>query len=109
VRPKDRRIAVAISIVGAIACLAAIGRFVFLVLWNGLAWTPDLPVRDYYLAMGRSYTQGFVAGFFFCFFLALASVALATWAGSRGTRGAADERAAARRSIRRAAAADPGA
>jgi hypothetical protein len=89
VRRKERVIAVLISLVGAIACLAAVTRFVFLVLWNGLAWTPDLPVRDYYLAIGEAYTQGFVAGFFFCFFLALAAVALASWAGLRGSRRAA--------------------
>jgi hypothetical protein len=75
VRHRARQIVVVISIVGAIACLLAVGRFVFRVLWNGLSWSPELGVRDYYLAVGESYGQGFAAGFFFCFFLSFAAVA----------------------------------
>jgi hypothetical protein len=85
---------VVFALVGAAACVTAIARFVFRVLWNGLAWHPDLPVRDYYLAVGESYAQGFVAGFFFCFFLALAAIALGSWSGRPGPRGAVPARAA---------------
>jgi hypothetical protein len=64
---------------GAAACVVALGGFVLTVATNRLPWHPDLSVQEHYQEMGRSYSQGFVVGFFLCFFLTLAAVIVSSW------------------------------
>jgi hypothetical protein len=53
---------------------------------NFLPWYPGLPARDHYIAVGRSYSQGFGAGFFLCFFLMLIAAAVGSWVHERRNR-----------------------
>ena len=68
---------VVVSLTGAGLCLAAVAHFILTIWRNELPWTEDSDVRDHYLAVGDSYTQGFIVGFLLCFCLAVAAVALA--------------------------------
>lgn len=73
-KPNQLRVML-IAIAGAGTSLAAVAHFVLTVFRNQLPWHTE--ARDYYLAVGRSYTQGFAIGFFLCFSLAVAATALA--------------------------------
>jgi len=64
---------------GAAACVVALCGFVLTVATNRLPWHPGLSVQEHYQEMGRSYSQGFVVGFFLCFFLTLAAVIVSSW------------------------------
>lgn len=76
-RTGDRWMMVAIAVGGTGTCVAAVIHFLFVISTNRLAWEPD--IREHYLAVGHSYTQGFVVGFFLCLSLAIAAVSLASW------------------------------
>jgi hypothetical protein len=78
-KSKDRRVAVLVALAGVGLCCAAMLHFVLVIFNNALPWKPEQSVRDHYVAVGNSYAQGFIVGFFLCFFLSLAAVALATW------------------------------
>jgi hypothetical protein len=69
----------AVALAGVGACVAALAHFLLVMLFNRLPWSPEEPVRHYYQEVGRSYGQGFLVGFFFCFSLAVAAVGLSTW------------------------------
>jgi hypothetical protein len=66
-------------------CLVSLVGFVAMVATNNLPWHPDWTVQDHYLEIGRSYSQGFVIGFFLCFFLIMGAVSLAAWYENRRT------------------------
>jgi hypothetical protein len=68
--------AVVLAVVGAGICLVALIGFVSTVNQNNLAWQTDQSIREHYLAVGHSYSQGFTVGFFLCFFLILIAVSL---------------------------------
>ena len=74
---RDARIAILLAIAGIGVCLAGLLAFVINVANNTLPWTHPQSMREHYLAVGQSYSQGFFIGFFLCFFLTL--VALAVW------------------------------
>ena len=75
--------AILISLVGMGVCAAALIGFVVMVATNNLPWHPDWTVQDHYLEIGRSYSQGFIIGFFLCFFLIMGSVSLSAWIENR--------------------------
>ena len=89
--PRTRRIArsqyfipaMLIAVAGMGVCLLALGGFVAMVATNNLPWHPDWTVQDHYLEIGRSYSQGFVIGFFLCFFLIMGAVSLSAWIENR--------------------------
>src|SRR5262245_62115137 len=72
-----------LGLAGAGICVAGLVRFLLVILFNKLPWSSEQPLRHYYQEVGRSYTQGFLVGFFLCFSLALASVGVSTWWDSR--------------------------
>jgi hypothetical protein len=57
--------------------------FVGMVATNNLPWHPDWTVQDHYLEIGRSYSQGFIIGFFLCFFLIMGAVSVSAWIETR--------------------------
>ena len=58
-------------------CVAALVGFVVTMVHNNLPWEPDQSVREHYLAVGRSYSQGFTVGFFLCFSLSVLAISVA--------------------------------
>lgn len=64
-------------------CAVALMGFVAMVATNNLPWHPDWTIQDHYLEIGRSYSQGFIIGFFLCFFLIMGAVSVSAWAGTR--------------------------
>ena len=63
-----------IAFAGVGTSLAAVVHFVLAVFNNRIPWHTE--AREFYLAVGRSYTQGFAIGFFLCFSLAVAATAV---------------------------------
>ena len=88
-RPRDRILAVAVAIPGAICCIAAFVLFLGRIVRNELAVTPSTSAQEYYLGIGDAYSGGFVTGFFFCFFLMVLAVAIGTLVEQRRARNAA--------------------
>ena len=79
-KAPDRWITLLLAAAGISTCLLGVGGFVWTVFSNNLPWSPGTTARDYYLEIGKTYSQGFIMGFFLCFFLALLAVGLAAWA-----------------------------
>ena len=77
-RTGHRMALLLLAVCGTGLSLLAVIRFLLLIVHNGLFWTPGSTVRELYLAVGNSYSQGFAAGFFFAFSLSLAAVTLGT-------------------------------
>ncbi len=69
---KVRMVVIALAGVGT--SLAAVANFVLTVFHNRLPSHPE--AREFYLVVGRSYTEGFAIGFFLCFSLAVAATAV---------------------------------
>ncbi len=100
-RGRERSFQVVVAVLGATVVLSGIGEFVWRVMRNGLDWHPEQSARDYYLEIGRAYSQGFAAGFFLCFFLVLLALAVAPrWRARQRPRDSA-------RAMRRPARAEP--
>jgi hypothetical protein len=74
-RVGNRLVGVLVAIVGVAVCLAGLLGFLLGILHNTLPWHPEQSVREHYLAVGRSFSEGFTVGFFLCFFMILAVVA----------------------------------
>jgi len=66
-------IAVLLAFVGAGLSLLSLSVFIFEILNNTIPWYPRQSIREFYVAMGNSFSQGFITGFFLCFFLAMAA------------------------------------
>ena len=63
-----------IALVGVGISLAAVVNFVLAVSHNRIPWHAE--AREFYVAVGRSYTEGFAIGFFLCFSLVVAATAV---------------------------------
>ncbi len=88
-RSRFHWVAVLVSLAGVVVCAAALLGFVATMATNNLPWYPGLTVQEHYQEIGRSYSQGFIIGFFLCFFLVMGSVSLATWFQGRRRKAAA--------------------
>jgi hypothetical protein len=80
------------ALAGVGVCAGAVVHFLLLIYNNGLGWSEDWKARDHYLAVGNSYTEGFVVGFFFCFSLAIFAAVLTRRQDPTGRAAAAEQR-----------------
>jgi hypothetical protein len=87
VKPEHTWKAALVALAGAGICLTAITHFLLTIRYNRLPWSPGQHARDHYLAVGHSYTQGFIVGFFLCLSLAVAAAAVAAWRQGAGDGG----------------------
>jgi len=77
---KDSRGTALAALAGVGVCSAALVHFLFTIMYNKLPWPEaERAARDHYLAVGNSYSQGFVVGFFLSFSLAILAVVFAGW------------------------------
>jgi len=97
-RRNHHGLAVVIGACGVAVCLAAVAGFVASVATNNLPWYPGWTVQEHYLEMGRSYSQGFLVGFFLCFFLVMCAFSAVAWVDARRRRAETEGRATARAS-----------
>jgi len=74
----NRWLAILVAVAGMGVCLVALVGFVLTVLSNNLPWHQARTVREYYQAVGESYSQGFTVGFFLCFFMTMIAVTIST-------------------------------
>lgn len=80
---RNQWIAVLVAAAGIGLCLAALVGFLATIRDNNLPWHTSETPRDFYLAVGDSYTQGFTVGFFLCFFLIMIAVCVGRWLDHR--------------------------
>lgn len=71
-------IGIVVASIGIATCVLAIVGFFRKIVSNGLPFHAAQSPREHYLAVGRAYSNGFLAGFFLCFFLVLAALAGST-------------------------------
>lgn len=76
-RNLNRWIAILLAVAGLGICVAALVGFLVTMIHNNLPWEPDQSVREHYLAVGRSYSQGFTVGFFLSFSLSVLAISVA--------------------------------
>jgi hypothetical protein len=79
VKTGNRWLAILVAVAGMGVCLVALIGFVLTVLQNNLPWHQAQSVRDYYQAVGDSYSQGFLVGFFLCFFMTMIAVTISNF------------------------------
>lgn len=70
---------IVLALAGVGVTSAGVVAFVLNIVQNNLPWDTQSTIRDHYLAVGDSFSQGFLTGFFLCFFLSLVAVALGSW------------------------------
>ncbi len=75
-----------VAVAGMGVCLVALVGFMMTVLQNNLPWHQGQDIREYYQAVGESYSQGFMIGFFLCFFMTMVAVSLSAWFESRNSK-----------------------
>jgi hypothetical protein len=73
-RIRRRWFGIALALLGVGVCLSALLGFITMLWTNNLPSNDTGNVRDYYVVVGRSYSQGFTVGFFLCLFLSLVAV-----------------------------------
>jgi hypothetical protein len=73
---RNSWISVLIAVPGVCACVVALVGFFRKIVSNGLPFRPGLSASEYYQSVGQAYGDGFLTGFFLCFFLVLAVLAL---------------------------------
>jgi hypothetical protein len=81
--PGRKWVVVFLAVVGAGFSLLSLSVFLFEIINNTLPWSPRQSIREYYLAVGDSFSQGFISGFFLCFFLAIGAAGFLRREGSR--------------------------
>jgi hypothetical protein len=77
--PRQRWIALGISVPGILICIASFVRFFAIMQRNDLPWNHRPFFQEHYLAVGKAYSQAFIVGFFFCLFLMTAAAAFLAW------------------------------
>ena len=77
---KDRWGVLAAASGGAFVCVAFVVLFFMTIINNHLPWEHAPTAPEHYLAVGKSYSQGFTIGFFLAFSLALVASTFAAWA-----------------------------
>ena len=81
---KDTRVTALVAMAGVGACVAALVHFLLTIMYNRLPWPETArAARDHYLAVGNSYSQGFIVGFFLSFSLAVLAILLVGWRAER--------------------------
>ena len=85
-KPRVRWSVTLIAVIGLAVCAVVVGGFLLTMVNNGLPWEEGLSASSYYTAVGSAYSGGFVAGFFFSFFLVLLAVVTAAWFDARRSR-----------------------
>lgn len=90
----NRWAAILLAVAGAGVCLVALVGFLLTMTQNNLPWQAGQSIREHYLAVGESYSQGFTVGFFLCFFLTLIVVSVRLWLEQRNSAGVAVARRA---------------
>ena len=83
---RDRWVAILVAVAGLAVCVTAVSVFVHGLANNNLSWHSGQSAREFYLAIGDSYSEGFIVGFFLCFFLVLVAVAVSSWVRQRRSR-----------------------
>lgn len=78
-RNRNHWIAFVVAAAGASLCLTLLFGFLATMRDNNLPWRTGETPRDFYLAIGETYTQGFTVGFFLCFFLIMIAVCVGGW------------------------------
>lgn len=81
----NRLLTLVVALAGIGVCATALTGFLVMIRTNNLPALSKDALRDHYLAVGHSYSQGFLVGFFLCFFMVLAAHAV----GRRAERRAA--------------------
>ena len=81
---RERCIAVSLALTGILVCGLGVLAFFTNFMNNTIPWNAGQSMRSHYMAIGEYYGQGFLTGFFLCFFLTL--IALACWNGARRSR-----------------------
>lgn len=81
--PRHRKLVLILSFWGTVLCVLTLVRFFDEIVGNRIPWRPLLSAREHYLAVGGAFSRGFSTGFFLCFFLMLAAVAIGTWVEQR--------------------------
>jgi len=76
-RNSTRWIAIMLAVAGTGVCITALVSFVVTIVQNDLPWSPGQSIREHYIAIGESYSQGFTVGFFLCFSLTVLAVSAA--------------------------------
>ena len=76
---RERWLALMLVVAGIGVCITTVITFLAGMVNNELPWRPNQSVQEHYMAVGRSFGDGFAAGFFLCFFLALGVVTLHSW------------------------------
>ena len=99
-RVRDRWITLIVAFVGMTVCLIGVVGFIWSVSSNNLPWDPNKPAREYYLEVGSAYGDGFIMGFFLCFFLVLAALAIGAWLGYVQDHSQKDEPESTNRGLR---------
>ncbi len=76
-------ISVFLAVPGVLVCLTFLFGFLQRIFTNGLPFHTQLGAGEYYHAVGGAYSDGFVTGFFFCFFLVVGVFAISSILGER--------------------------
>jgi hypothetical protein len=85
-RAKNRWLAILVAVAGMGICIVALVGFMLTMLQNNLPWHQSQTARQYYQAVGDSYSQGFMVGFFLCFFMTMIAVTISTFFDKRAER-----------------------
>ncbi len=82
-RPRQRWVAIAIAVPGIVVCSLAVLSFFGSIRANALTGGEQPFFQEHYQALSHAYSQAFAVGFFLCFFLTLAGLAVSARFDSR--------------------------
>ena len=82
-KSRQRMAIVSVSVAGILASGTLVAAFVLSIVQNTLPLPTGDFVRGHYLAIGDSFSDGFMAGFFLCFFMMLCALVIGSWVEER--------------------------